>query len=161
MNGYNVRSVRGHIDRVRANPELAERNPVVTGYWLGKSEARIEGEGFTLRTGGKNQPSSMKALLATLAGCDIEVIALNATLLGIKLESLTIEARGYFNVERLYGIEAGPPPGYDRITYAIRLKAPGATHDQLARLREAVERASPVGDSLSRAIPMTMEFQAE
>lgn len=161
MNGYNRRSLRAHIDGVKREPEKAERNPVVTGHWVGKSGARIEGEGFTLRTGGKNQPSSMKALLATLAGCDIEVIALTATLLGIKLDELTIEARGHFNVERLYGIETGPPPGYDRISYTIRLKAPGATEEQLARLRAAVERASPVGDSLGRNIPLSLEFQAE
>lgn len=161
MNGYDVQAVRGHIESVKRNPEKAERNPVVTAHWVGKSEARIDGEGFTMRTGGEGQPSSMKALLATLAGCDIEVIALNATLLGIPLEALTIEARGHFNVERLYRIEEGPPPGYDHISYTIRLTAPGATADQLEHLRRAVEQASPVGDSLSRAIPLTLEFEAE
>ena len=161
MNGYDVRVLRGHIENVKRNLEKAERNPVVTAHWVGKSEARIEGEGFTMSTGGEGQPSSMKALLGALTGCDVELIALHATLLGIQLERLTIEARGHFTVQRLYGIEDGPPPGYDQITYTIKLSAPGATAEQLEHLRRAVEQASPVGDSLSRAIPLTLEFDAE
>ncbi len=161
MNGYDVPALATHIEGVKRDLAKAERNPIVTAHWVGKSEARIEGEGFTMRTGGDGQPSSMKALLGTLAGCDVEVIALHSTLLGIPIESLTIEVRGHFNVQRLYGIDDGPPPGYDGITYTIKLKAPGATAEQLDRLRGMVERASPVGDSLSRAIPLTLEFAAE
>ncbi|HEY3246695.1 MAG TPA: OsmC family protein [bacterium] len=158
MNGYDVPALGAHIEGVKRDLAKAERNPVVTAHWVGKSEARIEGEGFTMHTGGDGQPSAMKALLGTLAGCDIEVIALHATLLGITLESLTIEARGHFTVQRLYGLAEGPAPGYDRISYTIKVKAPGATTEQLNHLREMVERASPVGDSLSRPIPLTLEF---
>jgi hypothetical protein len=42
----------------------------------------------------------------------------------------------------------------------VRISAPGATPEQIASLRERCERSSPVGDSMSRAIPLKLEFAA-
>jgi uncharacterized OsmC-like protein len=161
LNGYDVAKLVAHLERARGNPEETERNPIVTAHWVDQSEARVEGQGFTMHVGGDGQPSAMKALLGTLAACDVEVIAMHAALVGLQIERLTIESRGHFTVQRLYGMEGAPPSGYDRISYTIKLSAPGATAEQLAYLRRMVERASPVGDSLSRSIPLELEFVAE
>ncbi|MGH2349385.1 MAG: OsmC family protein [bacterium] len=161
LNGYDVAKLAAHLERAKRNPEETERNPVATAHWVGQSEARVEGEGFTMHVGGDGQPSAMKALLGTLAACDVELLAMHAALLGLQIERLTIEARGHFTVQRLYGMEDAPPSGYDRIAYTINLSAPGATAEQLAHLRRMVERASPVGDSLGRAIPLDLEFVTE
>lgn len=161
INGYDVAKLAAHLERARRNPEETERTPVATAHWVGQSEARVEGQGFTMHTGGDGQPSAMKALLGTLAACDVEVIAMHAALMGLQIERLTIEARGHFTVQRLYGMEDAPPSGYDRISYTVKLRVPGATPEQLAYLRRMVERASPVGASLSRAVPLELEFVAE
>lgn len=83
----------------------------------------------------------MVLLLASLAACDLGVVA-----------------KGHFNVQRLLGLEEGPDPGYDRIGYTIRLWAPGASEEQVEQLRVMCEGSSPVGDSFSRRIPLTLEI---
>lgn len=134
--------------------------PLLTtaAHWVGESRARVELGDKVVHIGGDNEFSAMQLLLASLAACDVEVITTHASLLGIIIEDLTIEARGRFNIQRLLGITPAPSPGYDQISYTVKLRAPGATDQQIALLKEMCERASPVGDSLARPIPITLEF---
>jgi len=76
------------------------------------------------------------------------------------IESLSVEAKGHFNVQSYLGLEGAPGSGYDAISYTVRLSVPGATPEQIAHLRERCELSSPVGDSLARAIPLQLEFEA-
>lgn len=71
-----------------------------------------------------------------------------------------VEATGHFNVRSYLGLDGAPGSGYDGISYTVRISAPGATPEQIASLRERCERSSPVGDSMSRAIPLKLEFAA-
>jgi uncharacterized OsmC-like protein len=100
----------------------------------------------------------MKMLLACLAACDVEVVATHASLMGLRIEDLEIEARGHFNIRRLLGLE-GPAPGYDRLSYTVRVRAPGATDEQIARLKEVCERSSPVGDSFAKSVPPSLQVE--
>jgi uncharacterized OsmC-like protein len=107
--------------------------------------------GAPIFVGGSGEPSAMRMLLAALAACDVDLVANRAALLGVKIESLTVQATGHFNVLRYLGLDAPDSPGYDRIGYTVRLKTQGATSEQLADLRRACEEASPVGDTISAA----------
>jgi hypothetical protein len=42
----------------------------------------------------------MNMLLRSMAACDVDLIANRASLLGVEIESLSVEARGHFNVQR-------------------------------------------------------------
>ena len=85
---------------------------------------------------------------------------MHASFLGIPIESLSAEATRHFNVRSHRGLAGAPGSGYDRVSYTVRIVAPGATPEQIAYLRERCERSSPVGDSLARAIPLTLAFEA-
>ncbi len=39
------------------------------------------------------------------------------------------------------------------------IEAPGATDEQIEYLKERCERSSPVGDSLRKQIPLSLEFE--
>jgi hypothetical protein len=93
-----------------------------------------------------------------LAACDVDLVANRASLLSVKIESITVQATGHFNVLRYLGLDAPHGPGYDRIAYTIRLKTRGATSEQLAELRRACEQASPVGDTPRRSVALSLEF---
>ena len=160
VNGYDVEELRMKVERARREPAVAERNPVATAYWEARSRARVEVGKSVYYIGGEEEPSAMQALLGSLAACDVELVALHAALLGIRLESLTIEARGHFNIQSYFGIEGAPGSGYDQISYTVRIRAPGMTLGQLGILRQRCERSSPVGDSLARPIPLKLEFVA-
>lgn len=83
---------------------------------------------------------------------------MHATMIGLEVKSLSVEASGHFNVQSCIGVDGTPGSGYDQIAYKVRLDAPEATPEQIAYLREKCERSSPVGDTLSRAIKMELEF---
>jgi uncharacterized OsmC-like protein len=158
VNGIDVTEFREYVEQVRKDPSVAERNPKIVAQWMGGTRARVEREGTVIQMGGDEDPSAMWVFLATLAACDVEVVATHASLLGLKIENLEIEATGHFNIRRLLGLD-GPGPGYDRIAYTVRLRVPGATKEQIERLRAMCKRGSPVGDSLARAIPLELKIE--
>lgn len=162
LNGYEVERVNGYVERIRQDRSVADRDPVVVAHWEGASRARIETDrrkGFHL--GGDDEFSAMQAIVGALAACDVEVVATHATLLGLEINELHVEAKGHFNVASLFGVESPTDAAYESISYKIVLDAPGASQDQIDRLKQACERSSPVGDSLRKAIPLTLEFEAE
>lgn len=161
LNGVNLTELRGYIETARTDPLKTERNPTMVARWVGESRSRAEFGDVVTHLGGEGELNPMQALLASLAACDVDLIAMHASLLGIQIESLSVEATGHFNVRRYLGLDASTGPGYDRIHYTVRIHAPDATPEQFTRLREMCERASPVGDTLSRAISLTMELEAE
>ncbi|MFQ6012427.1 MAG: OsmC family protein [Thermoplasmata archaeon] len=159
LNGMRVPELREYIETVKADPSVAERNLSLVARWMGGPRAQLTHEGQTFHIGAEGEPSAMWLLLASLAACDVEVVATTATILGVELKGLEIETEGHFNVQRLLGIEEAPGPGYDQIAYTVRVRAPGATEEQVAQLKAMCERGSPVGDSLTRRIPLKLEVE--
>jgi hypothetical protein len=90
----------------------------------------------------------------------VDVIATHAALIGLPVEGLEIEATGHCDLRAYLAIDQAPGSGYDQITYRARLRAPGATAEQLAYLTERCERSSPVGDTLVRSVPVKLELDA-
>jgi uncharacterized OsmC-like protein len=145
-------------EKVKVDPSNADRNPVALAEWVSGDQSRISMEGIETYLGGEGYLNPMKMLLACFAACDVDVIAMHASFLGLKVESLSIEATGHFNVQSYLGIEDSPGSGYDEIGYTIRLNAPDATQEQIDYLIERCELSSPVGDTLGRIVPMKLEF---
>jgi uncharacterized OsmC-like protein len=160
LNGIEVDELRNFVSAAEQDPTVAERNPVVVAQWLGGERAEVTSPtgGASIFVGGEGEPSAMRMLLASLAACDVDLVANRAALLGIDIETLTVEANGHFNVLRYLGLDAPDGSGYDRIAYTVRLRTRNATAEQLAELRRACEQASPVGDSLKRSVALTLEF---
>ncbi len=159
INGQDVEELLEYINLIRSDPSEAERNPTLDAYWTGESRSRIKYRDNVVHIGGEGELRPMQMLLASLAACDVDVIVTHAALLGLDIEELSIEAKGHFNVKRYLGFDEAPGPGYDDISYTVHIRAPGATPEQIAYLKEKCERASPVGDSLARAIPVKVKFE--
>jgi len=158
INGMDRDAVDGFRESVTADVEKAERWPTVAAQWVGGSRARIAFEDKTLFIGGDDDLNSMQVVLAALAACDVDVVAMHASMLGIEVRSLRVEASGHYNVQSYAGVDGAPGSGYDTVRYNVILDAPDATPDQLDYLRERCERSSPVGDTLSRVVELTLEF---
>lgn len=162
INGLDVDELRTYIESCELDPTKADRNPVVVAQWVGGTRAEVTSSlgGQPVYMGGDNDPSAMGMLLRTLAACDLEVVVNKAALLGVEIEDLSVEARGYFNVRRYLGLTSDEGPGYQRVAYTIRLKTRNATAEQIDAIRQAVAEGSPVGDTLERSVPVSMEFEA-
>lgn len=160
INGMDVGELLEFKNICAQHPEKADRNPELVAHWEGGSHSRVEFKDMTVHLGGDGEFNPMQMLLATLAACDVDLIAMHASFLGLKIESLSVEATGHFNVRSYLGLDGAPGSGYDGISYTVRISVPGATPEQVAYLCERCERSSPVGDSMSRAIPLKLEFAA-
>ncbi|MBW8011664.1 MAG: OsmC family protein [Chloroflexi bacterium] len=158
--GIDVGPLQDFKEEVREDFTNADRNPTVLAEWIGGDQSKISMDGIETYLGGEGYLNPMKMLLACFAACDVDVIAMHASFLGLKIENLSIEASGHFNVQSYLGLENTPGSGYDDIAYTIRLDAPDATQEQIDYLIERCELSSPVGDTLGRAVPMKLEFVA-
>jgi uncharacterized OsmC-like protein len=160
INGMDVDELREYIDSVTVDATRADRDPTVTARWVGGTRAEVVSTlpGPPVYMGGDEDPSAMGMLLRALAACDVEVVVTRATLLGIEIDDLQIEAKGYFNVARYLGVDSSSSAGYQRVSYTVLLKTKdGASPEQIADLKAALA-ASPVGDTFERNIPVTFEL---
>lgn len=157
INGMDVAELREFIGSVEADRTNADREAAITSRWIGglRSAATSRFGGPTVFMGGDDDPGAMGMLLRSLAACDIEVVVTKATLLGIQIEKLTIEATGDFNVAKYLGVGADEGSGYRQVSYVVHLKTSGATAEQIEEIRRALE-ASPVGDTFARRVPVNL-----
>ncbi len=158
VNGMDQDALLAFKDEVADDSTRADRWPTVVAHWVGESRSRIEFNDVVTHIGGDEELNPMQNVLASFAACDVDLVAMHAAMIGLEITSLSVEASGHFNVQSFMGLDGRPGPGYDQISYRVRLEAPDATPEQVAYLRERCERSSPVGDSLSRSIPMELEF---
>jgi uncharacterized OsmC-like protein len=160
-NGIDVAALRDAQDKARRDPTTAERRPQLTAHWVGGSRTRVEAGDQILYLGGDGELRPMRALLAALAACDVDVIVTQAALLGMALEQLSVQVEGQCNVAAYLGVDDAPGPGYRGIHLTVRLRAPGATPEQIDALRRRLKHGSPVGDSLMRAVPLELTLEVE
>lgn len=162
LNGMDIGELREFRAAVEKDSAKADRTPVVVARWLGGSRSEVTSlaDGATAFIGGDGELNSMRMLLGTLAACDVDLVVTRAALMGLELESLEVEATGHFNVQRYIGVDGSITPGYDRVSYTVRVVAKDATPEQLAELRRACEEASPVGGTLQRQVALSIDFQA-
>ncbi len=158
VNEMNQEVLFSFREEVEEDSSKAERWPTVIAHWDGKSASRIEFEDKVAHIGGRGELNPMQFVLAALAACDVDLVAMHATMMGIEVRDLRVEASGHFNVQSFMGVENKPGSGYDEIAYRVVLDAPDATSEQLAYLAERCELSSPVGDTLARSVKMTLEF---
>ncbi|MFQ5923374.1 MAG: OsmC family protein [Anaerolineales bacterium] len=159
--GINVAELLQFKDLVAEDPTQADRNPRLVAHWVGASRSRVEFGDVVTHLGGDAELNPMQMLLASLAACDVDLIAMHASFMGLKIESLSVEAQGHFNVQSYIGLDDAPGSGYDGISYTVRISAPGAKPEQIQYLRERCERSSPVGDSLARSIGLKLVIEAD
>lgn len=161
LNGMSVDQLQGLIETVRADHSAGDRDPRVTASWVGGRRSRVTTARGATHLGGDGEPNPMQILLGSLAACLADVVATHASLLGIPIESLEVEASGHFNVLAYFGIDQRQGSGYREVTCTVRLSAPSATPDQLLALHDHARRSSPVGNSLEQPVPVNLVFTEE
>lgn len=157
INGIDVADLREFITSVETDLANGNREAAITSRWIGglRSAATSRFGGPTVFMGGDDDPGAMGMLLRSLAACDIEVVVTKATLLGIQIDALTIEATGDFNVADYLGVPTDEGSGYRKVSYIVHLKAPSATAEEIEEIRKALQ-ASPVADTLRRRVPLDL-----
>ncbi|HYB76130.1 MAG TPA: OsmC family protein [Nitrososphaerales archaeon] len=162
LNGFDVDELSGESRDLAKHKEKCQVSRTLRAEWKGGARARVYSpDGKELFVGGEGEFGAMSVALASLLACEIDVLATNATLRGIELETLTVEGTGEFNYARYMNAAKEPAPGYQGISYTVRIKSKKASKEQLAELTRLCETASPVGDTFSRRVPLKLDVIVE
>ena len=87
-------------------------------------------------------------LLGALAACAQLTCQLVATAMGIPFEHIRVDVEGEMDLSGTLGISKEVPVGFENIHARFIIKAPGATPDQLAALKEKTEQYCVVMQTL-------------
>jgi len=171
VNGINVDDLHALIEGVRQNAGTAKTNWRVVTTWQGQTRSRAQVEDFgiggeqvsrqfsididePLELGGSNRYANpQEHLIAALNACMTVGYVAQCAVRGIKLESLTIETNGEIDLRGFLGIDPAVPPGYEKLSYIVRIKGSG-TKEQFAAIHEAVMATSPNFYNVSRPVAL-------
>lgn len=100
-------------------------------------------------------PNPVEQLLAAFGNCLAVGYAANATLRGIEIDALRIDVSGDLDLHTFLGLDPDGNAGFSSISVDVHLETE-ADPDEVAALHAAVAATSPVGHTLSRAVPLTI-----
>lgn len=96
----------------------------------------------------------VELLLVALGTCQEIMYSAYASVMGVQLNSVKVNLRGYLDLRGLFGMDAAIPPGYQKIIFETTVDSP-ADMETLRKLVETVEKHCPVLNTLVRAIEVS------
>jgi uncharacterized OsmC-like protein len=93
----------------------------------------------------------VELLLVSLGACQEIVYALYASMIGIKLDSVCVDLKGYLDARGFTGMNESVPAGYQKITYETRIES-RADAESIRALIRTVEARCPTLDTLKRPV---------
>jgi uncharacterized OsmC-like protein len=171
VNGINVDDLFALIDGVKRNAAKGKTSWRVATTWQGQTRSRAQVESFGIggeqvprrfsididepvELGGSNRfANPQEHLLAALNACMTVGYVAQCAVRGITLESLQIETVGEIDLRGFLGIDPTVPPGYENLSYIVRMKGSG-TREQFAEIHAAVMATSPNFYNVSRPVAL-------
>lgn len=178
INGFDTDALKQTMDTVRKKPaEGIARFEVTTGWKGGtRSETRVDhwslggqsrAKNFTIAIdeppellGQNTAANPQEHLLAAMNACMLATYVAACSMQGITLESLEMESSGELDLRGFLGLDKEVIPGYDKLTYAVRIKGDG-TPEQFAAIHEWVKKTSPNYFNMASAIQLNGELIVE
>jgi uncharacterized OsmC-like protein len=109
--------------------------------------------------GGATAPSPGWTMRAALANCEAIMIALRAAQLGVELTALQVRVDSLSDDRGMLGVDDSQPAGPLSMKISVRIGAPGVEAETLQSIVAWAEVHSPVGEPLTR--PMPVEYVVE
>ena len=160
VNGIDVDALMDVVRQVERDARKGMVEFRVKSTWQGqtRSEATIEsykiggervGRSFKMAVdepfellGENTAPNPQEYLMTALNACVMVGYVAGAAVKGITLEMLEIETEGELDLRGFLGIDESIKPGYDKITYTVRIKGNGSAKDY-QEIHKNVMRTSP------------------
>jgi len=95
----------------------------------------------------------VELLLVALGTCQEIMYAAYASVMGIALDSVEVDVKGYLDLRGLFSM-ADVYPGYEKLRFETRIKS-SASPEEIRKLVDTVESHCPVLDTLVRAVEVT------
>ncbi|MCV7409591.1 osmotically inducible protein OsmC [Mycobacterium florentinum] len=160
LNEVDIRAVGALVEGVRADPGKAHTTWAAHVTWNGgfssssrvRQFAAVPSDEPAMLGGGDSAPNPVEQLLAALGNCLAVGYAANATIAGIRINNLQVDLRGDIDLSVFLGLKDGHA-GFESITATVRIDT-DASPAQLEALHTTVVASSPVGHTLSNAVPL-------
>src|SRR3984885_2356830 len=157
LNEVDLNAVGALVEAIRQDPSAAQTKWSAEVRWTGafRSEATVRDFGPVASDepqslgGSDGAPNPVEQLLGSLGNCLAVGYAANASVAGITIRDLRIELEGDLDLHTFLGLADGHA-GFSAIRAAVHLDTDAAEADLHAR----VAATSPVGQTLSQAIPV-------
>lgn len=172
-NGVDVQALKGTIEAVRGNQQIARFQFRAGNRWLDGAHNRTTLDEFSgacaiharqtpwvfdndeppVLLGQDRGANPVEFLLHALAGCLTTSLVYHAAARGITLHEVECRLEGDLDLRGFLGMDEDVRNGYEgiRVVYRVRGDAP---EEMLDMLVEMAQRRSPVFDSLSRPVPI-------
>jgi uncharacterized OsmC-like protein len=160
LNDVNLNAVGTLIDTIKQQPTAAQTSWSAKVRWTGafRSEAAVRGfapiasDEPSALGGTDSAPNPVEQLLGALGNCLAVGYAANASAAGITIRDLRIDLDGDLDLHAFLGLADGHA-GFSAIRVAVHLDT-DADEAAVAELHRRVAATSPVGQTLSKAIPV-------
>lgn len=165
LNRVNIGAVAGLAGKIQQEPDVAATRWNAKVQWKGgfRSEATVRdfapmaSDEPGALGGTDTGPNPVEQLLAALGNCLAVGYAANATAAGVEIRDMNIELEGDLDLHTFLGLDPEGNAGYDSISVKVNIDS-DASPEQLTELHEKVVGTSPVGHTLSRAVPLKIDL---
>jgi uncharacterized OsmC-like protein len=172
MNHVNVESLEKLVRDIKEDPANAKITPKVRGEWVFedgqpqfRSQMDVEGGTFTIeadmptRLGGwGSAPGPLNYCLYGLASCYAYTFASLATMEGVTLTKLVVEAESHIDVSKVVGLSDNPIVEEVRWKVTVSSDADDATIENLKNL---AEEKCPAVYCLTNPVKLTIDVEIE
>jgi uncharacterized OsmC-like protein len=176
VNGLDLDALGDAMREIEADPAKGKVGFQVKSAWMGQTRSRatvdsymMGGEKICRRfaidideplelLGENSAPNPQEMLMAAFNACIMVGYVAGAAVNGIRLESVEIETSGELDLRGFLGLDASVPPGYERISYVVRIKGDG-TPKQFREIHETVMRTSPNYFNISRPVSIDAKLE--
>ncbi len=121
--------------------------------------ALYEAQAHTGIGGAGTSACSGDLLLGALAACAQLTCQMVATNMGIPTNRIEVNVEGDLDLRGTLGISKEVPVGFEAIRLSFEIDAPGATTEQLAKLREKTEQYCVVMQTLTHPPALQVAWQ--
>jgi uncharacterized OsmC-like protein len=160
LNQVDLGAVGALADKIKQRPSAALTKWSAEVRWTGAFRSEATVRGFAPNPsdepkgigGTDSAPNPVEQLLGALGNCLAVGYAINASAAGITIRDLRINLEGDLDLHTLLGLADGHA-GFSVIRVAVHLDT-DADDAAVAELHKKVAATSPVGQTLSKAIPV-------
>jgi len=178
VNGVNVTELFQTVEAVKANPVIAKFRFNVKNEWLDGAHSRSTINGFhgvmqdlerpqsfvlhadepPILLGHDQGPNAGEYLLQALAACVTSALVYHAAARGIEIEEIESTVEGDIDLRGFLGTDKSVRNGFQNIRMSFHIGA-DLSDQELQELAKLGPTFSPVLDSLTKGVPVTVEAQ--
>ena len=179
VNGVNVEELFKTVDAVKKTVAIAKFRFRADNTWIDGGHNRTSirnfygagGEDTSRKTpfildadepkvllGTDLGPNPVEYVLTALAGCLTSSLVYHAAARGITIHQVESHLEGDLDLRGFLGLSEDVRNGYENIRVTFKIKA-DATEEQLKELVQLAQKRSPVFDTVSHPVPVSVELR--